>query len=113
MPTIIRFFMSRFTFLAVLQLVGGNLRGKFERIPALFISWFDAKIKYDRLESDERKETRMNLEGHVETLDYKHHKLEEKILKESQRPYPDQYKIAKLKKEKLRIKDELALLMAH
>lgn len=55
----------------------------------------------------------MNLEGHVETLDHKHHQLEEKILKETQRPYPDQCKITAMKKEKLRIKDELALLTTH
>ena len=55
----------------------------------------------------------MSLETHAETLGQKHHELEEKILKESQRPCPDQFKIAALKKEKLRIKDELALLNAH
>ena len=55
----------------------------------------------------------MNLEGHVDSLDHKHHKLEEKILQESQRPYPDQIKIAELKKEKLRIKDEMAVLETH
>ena len=41
-------------------------------------------------------------------LDMKHHKLEEAILEEEQNTYPDQFKINELKRQKLRIKDELA-----
>ena len=44
----------------------------------------------------------------VESLDKKHHDLEEEILAEEQHPYPDQFKINELKKEKLRIKDEIS-----
>lgn len=50
----------------------------------------------------------MTLEAHVDALDKKHHQLEEEILSEEQRPYPDQLKITELKREKLRIKDEIA-----
>ena len=44
----------------------------------------------------------------VESLDQKHHELEEAIIEEEQHAYPDQFKINELKKEKLRIKDEIA-----
>ncbi len=40
-------------------------------------------------------------------LDKKHHQLEEAILKEEQNAYPDQFKINELKRQKLRIKDEM------
>jgi hypothetical protein len=44
----------------------------------------------------------------VSNLDQKHHQLEEAILEEEQNAYPDQFKINELKRQKLRIKDELA-----
>ena len=44
----------------------------------------------------------------VSNLDIKHHQLEEAILAEEQNAYPDQFKINELKRQKLRIKDELA-----
>ncbi len=44
----------------------------------------------------------------VSNLDKKHHQLEEAILLEEQNAYPDQFKINELKKQKLRIKDEIA-----
>ena len=37
-----------------------------------------------------------------------HTSLEEAILKENERPCPDQVRIAELKREKLKIKDQLA-----
>ncbi|MEE8207317.1 MAG: YdcH family protein [Nitrospinaceae bacterium] len=43
-----------------------------------------------------------------EELNKKHISLEEAISEEIQRPFPDQAKIAELKKQKLRIKDQLA-----
>lgn len=49
----------------------------------------------------------MTLDTHLNALSEKHHKLEEAILSEEQRPYPDQIKITELKREKLRIKDQL------
>ncbi len=48
----------------------------------------------------------------VEKLKTKHHDLEEKIDKENARPNPDDITIAELKKEKLKIKDELASMDA-
>ncbi len=41
-------------------------------------------------------------------LHKKHNSLEEAISQEIQRPFPDQARIAELKKEKLKIKDQLA-----
>jgi hypothetical protein len=52
----------------------------------------------------------MNTEAHVETLRAKHASLEEAILEERQRPSPDTIRISDLKKQKLRIKDEIARL---
>jgi len=52
----------------------------------------------------------MALEGHIEELSAKHRKLEELIGEEMTHPDWDESRIAALKKEKLRIKDELARL---
>ena len=49
----------------------------------------------------------MSVETHVQSLDQKHHLLDQLIAQEEQRPHPDHLKISELKKEKLRIKDEL------
>ncbi len=48
------------------------------------------------------------MEQNVSALDKKHHQLEQAILQEEKRPYPDQFKISQLKRQKLRIKDQLA-----
>lgn len=47
---------------------------------------------------------------HVEALKSKHAALEAKIDEENSRPLPDDALIHQLKREKLRIKDELARL---
>jgi uncharacterized protein len=47
--------------------------------------------------------------AHVETLKSKHAKLEAKLDKETHRPLPDEKLIKEIKRQKLRIKDELAL----
>lgn len=52
----------------------------------------------------------MNTEAHVETLKAKHAGIKEAIHEESQRPVPDSIRISELKREKLRIKDEIARL---
>lgn len=48
------------------------------------------------------------LSNHQATLAAKHATLDRRIARESQRPLPDAMVIAKLKKQKLRIKEELA-----
>lgn len=55
----------------------------------------------------------MSVETHVRSLDDKHQKLEQAILEEEQRPHPDDFKITELKKEKLRIKDEMLRLRSQ
>ncbi len=52
----------------------------------------------------------MALEGHIEELSAKHRKLEELIGEELTHPDWDEVRVAALKKEKLRIKDELERL---
>lgn len=49
----------------------------------------------------------MAIQSHVEELTRKHAKLESDIALEMKHPGFDEQKIAELKKEKLRIKDEM------
>lgn len=50
----------------------------------------------------------MSVVEHIETLRAKHAHLEEAIDQENLRPHPDDMKLQELKREKLRIKDEIA-----
>ena len=52
----------------------------------------------------------MGLEERVESLNVKHQALEAAIQEENSRPYPDDLHLVTLKKQKLRIKDEIAVL---
>ena len=52
----------------------------------------------------------MALQGHIQELSEKHKKLQEMIETEMAHPDWDEIRIAALKKEKLRIKDELERL---
>lgn len=52
----------------------------------------------------------MNIEGHLEHLKAKHAKLENQIDEENQRPMPDSIRITELKREKLRVKEEITRL---
>ena len=54
----------------------------------------------------------MSAAEHVESLKAKHQDLEHLILEEEGWPHPDQGLITQLKRQKLRIKDEIAHL-AH
>ena len=55
----------------------------------------------------------MNAEPHVESLKTKHADLDAKIAAEECRPHPDDDFIHDLKKQKLRIKDELFGIQRH
>ena len=55
----------------------------------------------------------MNAEPHVESLKTKHADLDAKIAAEECRPHPDDGFIHDLKKQKLRIKDELFGYQRH
>ncbi len=50
----------------------------------------------------------MSVEEHIEALRAKHATLEDEIEQENQRPHPDDIRLQELKREKLRIKDEIA-----
>ena len=54
----------------------------------------------------------MALQGHMQELSEKHKKLQEMIETEMAHPDWDEIRISALKKEKLRIKDELERLRA-
>ncbi|WP_448664276.1 YdcH family protein [Sphingomonas sp. CJ20] len=45
--------------------------------------------------------------AHLSALTAKHSNLDQRIAAESQRPLPDQVVLAELKKQKLRVKEEL------
>ncbi|WP_010543411.1 YdcH family protein [Sphingomonas elodea] len=46
--------------------------------------------------------------GHLSALNAKHSQLDKRIAVETQRPLPDQMLLAQLKKQKLRVKEEMA-----
>ena len=50
----------------------------------------------------------MSLDERIEALKSRHQALEDAIKEEHNRPHPDDIEIASLKKQKLRIKDEIA-----
>lgn len=47
------------------------------------------------------------VESHLQALETKHAGLERRISEEASRPFPDQSLISLLKKQKLRLKEEL------
>ena len=55
----------------------------------------------------------MTVAEHVDALRAKHASLKQAVEQENQRPHPDDLHIAELKREKLRIKDEIARLEAE
>ena len=55
----------------------------------------------------------MGLENRIEALKTRHQELEVALEMEHTRPHPDELEIISLKKEKLRIKDELINLTRH
>jgi len=52
----------------------------------------------------------VNTEAHIAQLKEKHSQLEHEIEEEEQHPYPDTIKLSEMKREKLRIKDEIATI---
>ncbi len=52
----------------------------------------------------------MSLDERIDALKTRHQNLDALIAAESIRPHPDDVEIVKLKKQKLRIKDEIATL---
>ena len=54
----------------------------------------------------------MTVEPRLRSLEEKHHDLESKIDLEAHRPAPDQARLTGLKREKLRIREEMNRLQA-
>jgi len=52
----------------------------------------------------------MKIEERIEELKAKHQTLDGALQEETNRPSPNEFEIASLKKQKLRIKDEIAKL---
>jgi hypothetical protein len=48
-------------------------------------------------------------DAHLSALTAKHAVLDQRIAAESQRPLPDQFLLAQLKKQKLRVKEAISL----
>jgi hypothetical protein len=59
------------------------------------------------------KENDMAVSAHIEELSEKHRTIERKIEEELKHPSSDELRIAALKKEKLRLKDEIEKLRAE
>ena len=57
-----------------------------------------------------RKGNGMGLDDKIVSLKDEHQALENAIEKEESRPHPDDFEIAILKKQKLRIKDQMAAI---
>ena len=55
----------------------------------------------------------MSLEAHLESLLRKHGSLETEISQVMLRPVPDQSQLSQLKREKLRVKDEIERIRAE
>ena len=55
----------------------------------------------------------MDMETRVTALSSKHIYLDHAISQENQRPFPDYVRITQLKREKLRIKDEIVRIATH
>ena len=49
----------------------------------------------------------MSLQDHIHSLKQKHASLEAQLTEEESRPHPDDTLISEIKRQKLRIKDEL------
>jgi hypothetical protein len=55
----------------------------------------------------------MTLAGHLSELSERHRSLEQRIQEEMARPSADELQVSRLKKEKLRIKDEMLKLKSN
>jgi hypothetical protein len=55
----------------------------------------------------------MAMSEHIDALAAKHARIEQSILEEENRPHPDDVVLADFKRQKLRIKDEIARLKAE
>jgi hypothetical protein len=61
----------------------------------------------------QEEESRMSVEDRIDALRQQHATLERAIDEENSRPFPNQDALSDLKRQKLRIKDELFQLERH
>ena len=59
-----------------------------------------------------KKEQPMSLQGRIEELSKRHAKIDEKIHEEQKRPASDDIILQDLKRQKLRLKEEIGMLRA-
>jgi hypothetical protein len=59
------------------------------------------------------EETQMSISAHVQQLRRKHANLSDQVEQAQRHPGADQLKIAALKKEKLKLKEEISRLSRH
>jgi hypothetical protein len=57
--------------------------------------------------------TKMSLQSHLSALKDRHASLETRIAEEDQRPRPDADTLSRLKREKLRVKEEMERLRSQ
>jgi len=55
----------------------------------------------------------MSVETHLAALEQKHAELEQMVTREAARPAPDSLRMTELKREKLRVKEEIERLTHH
>lgn len=55
----------------------------------------------------------MSVQDRIDSLKFKHEELESRIEKESIRPHPDDDLLHELKRQKLKLKDEIHTLMPN
>lgn len=55
----------------------------------------------------------MSVDERIQSLKLRHSQLENELEHETHRPHPDDLHIAEIKRQKLRLKDEIASLSAH
>jgi len=85
---------------------------RLKRVVALFEAMADQRETpsgYDGLLTDIKQEEEMGMQqAHISALQTKHAGLDARIAEENQRPLPDMATLARLKKEKLRVKEALS-----
>lgn len=55
----------------------------------------------------------MSVDERIQSLKVRHSQLENELEQETHRPHPDDVHITEIKRQKLRLKDQIAALSAH
>jgi hypothetical protein len=76
-------------------------------------SYAEAALRFDVRSGQGEIGGTMSLQSHIEVLKERHAGLEMRICDEDNRPRPDSETLARLKLEKLRLKEEMERLQHH